>query len=708
MQAHNAWGVTWQGNLPGRAPQGEIGPMSIHTTASRQSTGSRESRQSWTGPGRRASSWLRRTAASRAARVRQALPRLGDQLLALLACAVLAPVLACRALVALAVTGRCLDRMAQVGCQGRRFERLYFSGDHAGRGLASLFNVVRGELALVGPTPRSLADSAPAWRAEVLATRPGLVSPADAQRRVAIDHEGEQSVLRAHLQRESVRGNAGVLVRSLISRALYGEQDFATPERLSFFGVDVQNVTMDAAVDWIDARTREAGPVFVPFVNPHCLNIAHTDDEYRAILQSSPYVLPDGIGLRVGCRMKRQRLVGNVNGTDLFPRLCERLAASGKGLFLLGAAEGVAQTVADNMQARYPGLNVAGARDGFFNDEEESRVIDEINASGAAVLLVAMGVPRQERWIARNLDRLQVPVCMGVGGLFDFYSGNIPRAPLWLREIGLEWTWRLLQEPGRMWRRYLVGNPLFILRVRRELRAAGRGEKQSSAVSGTPLALRWNAARAALRRLGWVRGIGTDRILRRTMDMTGSALLLLALSPLLLLVMAAIRLESPGSVFFSQQRVGRNGREFRFWKFRSMYTDAEARLAQLQDANEMDGGVLFKMRQDPRVTRVGRVIRRFSIDELPQLWNVLVGDMSLVGPRPALPREVAQYTVADRARLEAMPGITCIWQVSGRSEIPFRQQVAMDVEYIHRSSTRTNVELLFKTIPAVLGGRGAY
>lgn len=201
--------------------------------------------------------------------------------------------------------------------------------------------------------------------------------------------------------------------------------------------------------------------------------------------------------------------------------------------------------------------------------------------------------------------------------------------------------------------------------------------------------------------------IGYGR-LKRAMDVLVAAFMLILLLPLLAAVALAIRLESPGPVLFHQVRVGYRGRPFKFWKFRSMYQDAEQRRRQLEQANEMQGGVLFKMKNDPRVTRVGRWIRKFSIDELPQLWNVLVGDMSLVGPRPALPREVAQYSLLDRARLDAAPGITCIWQVSGRSEIPFEQQVKLDLRYIRVQSLLEDCKILLLTVPAVLSGRGAY
>lgn len=196
--------------------------------------------------------------------------------------------------------------------------------------------------------------------------------------------------------------------------------------------------------------------------------------------------------------------------------------------------------------------------------------------------------------------------------------------------------------------------------------------------------------------------------LKRGLDISVAAAMLLMLSPLFLLVALFIRLESPGPILFHQIRVGYRGQPFKFWKFRSMYRDAEQRRLLLEHANEMQGGVLFKMKKDPRITRCGRFIRKFSIDELPQLWNVLAGDMTLVGPRPALPREVALYTMGDRERLDAKPGLTCIWQVSGRSDIPFEQQVQLDLRYICFQSLAQDLKILLQTVPAVLTGKGSY
>ena len=198
------------------------------------------------------------------------------------------------------------------------------------------------------------------------------------------------------------------------------------------------------------------------------------------------------------------------------------------------------------------------------------------------------------------------------------------------------------------------------------------------------------------------------KVLKAIGDFFFALLGLLICSPLFLCISLVIVLDSKGSPFLKQMRRGKGGKLFCIYKFRTMYTDSEARRAALERENESADGVIFKMKNDPRITPCGRFIRKYSIDEAPQFFNVLLGDMSLVGPRPPLPAEVAQYSLNDRKRLDILPGITCIWQVSGRSDIPFREQVVMDQEYIRRQSFWKDVLILFRTIPAVLAGKGAY
>lgn len=196
-------------------------------------------------------------------------------------------------------------------------------------------------------------------------------------------------------------------------------------------------------------------------------------------------------------------------------------------------------------------------------------------------------------------------------------------------------------------------------------------------------------------------------LVKRMIDATISFVALLVLSPFLVAVALAIKITSPGPVFFTQRRVGLNGRHFTLLKFRSMVVGAEKLLPQLREQNEMTGPV-FKLRDDPRVTTLGRFLRRYSIDELPQLINVLRGDMSLVGPRPPLPEEVSLYLRKHRKRLSMRPGLTCIWQVSGRNNIPdFERWAQLDLEYIDNWSLFTDLKLLMRTIPVVLSGAGA-
>ncbi len=197
------------------------------------------------------------------------------------------------------------------------------------------------------------------------------------------------------------------------------------------------------------------------------------------------------------------------------------------------------------------------------------------------------------------------------------------------------------------------------------------------------------------------------RIAKRALDLLGAAAGLIVLSPLLLVLALAVKLTSPGAVLFVQARCGLGGRKFRFYKFRTMVRDAEARKAELEHLNEMKGPA-FKIRRDPRITRLGGVLRKLSLDELPQLWNVLRGDMSLVGPRPPTPDEVARYTARQVQRLSIMPGITGLWQVSGRSEITdFDRWIDLDLHYAKHWSVWLDLRILLKTVVVVALVRGA-
>jgi lipopolysaccharide/colanic/teichoic acid biosynthesis glycosyltransferase len=194
---------------------------------------------------------------------------------------------------------------------------------------------------------------------------------------------------------------------------------------------------------------------------------------------------------------------------------------------------------------------------------------------------------------------------------------------------------------------------------------------------------------------------------KRVLDLAGVALGTLLLAPVLLAIALAIKVNSTGPILYRSRRVGEGGRVFSFWKFRSMVRNAEMLRDELVHLNEVDGPV-FKMARDPRITRVGAFLRRSSLDELPQLWNVWRGDMSLVGPRPPIPEEVIQYQAWQMRRLSVRPGLTCLWQVSGRSCVGFDEWMRMDLAYIDRRSLRLDLSILLRTVPAVLSGKGAY
>lgn len=194
---------------------------------------------------------------------------------------------------------------------------------------------------------------------------------------------------------------------------------------------------------------------------------------------------------------------------------------------------------------------------------------------------------------------------------------------------------------------------------------------------------------------------------KRAMDIIGSLAGLILLSPLLLIIAIAIKIEDPkGSIFFSQQRCGKDNKLFQIYKFRSMVSNAEELLEELMEHNEMDGPV-FKIKEDPRITKIGKFIRKTSVDELPQLFNILKGDMSIVGPRPAIPHEVAEYNDYQRQKLLVKPGLTCIWQVSGRNSIGFDEWVDMDLEYITTRNLWMDIKLIFKTVGVLFGDDNA-
>ena len=441
------------------------------------------------------------------------------------------------------------------------------------------------------------------------------------------------------------------------------------PSSRMILGLPVVDATTAQTVDHLLSGAVRS----VFFLNAHCANLRARNRTYAAALARADMILPDGIGVELAARMTGAGLTENLNGTDFTPALLHQAARRGQSVFLFGARPGTAERAATTLCRTIPGLRVAGTRDGYEGAVDADAAIAQINASGADILLVAMGVPQQELWIDAHLPDLKPHLVLGVGALFDFLAGTVSRAPVVVRKARLEWLWRLAQEPRRLAKRYLIGNATFMARA---------------------------AAHA-------VQNAGQGAIAKRALDVVLSGAALVALAPLLLMVTVLIRVDSKGHALFRQTRVGRDGKPFTIYKFRSMHVDAEDRLAAIRAQSDRDG-ICFKSRHDPRITRVGRILRRTSIDELPQILNVFLGHMSVVGPRPALPSEVAAYPAAALERLSVRPGITGLWQVSGRADISFDKMIHMDVAYVRSKSTLLDLMLLLLTVRAVVSGRGAY
>lgn len=376
----------------------------------------------------------------------------------------LSPILIGLAAYSLLKAGAVFEKQTVLGRNRIPFPLLSFTQVPFGKASPALINIVLGQLAFVGPQPLpddAEPDRQQEWRFEF---RPGWVSPHRLRQRMGIAFEDEALDLEFFRQ-QSLKRNLGLLIRSLINWALVGNQALPCPPTLNFFGVELTNTTQAEALDWMFQQIDTATPSMVAFMNPDCLNIVYGNQTYRDALALAARILPDGIGVKIGSRILGWSLKANVNGTDLFPPLCERAALAGIPVYLLGAKPGIALATAENMQAKFPSLVIAGVQDGYFKAEDTDSVIEAINTSGAQILLVAFGAPRQEIWLAEHAAQLKPCLRLGVGGLFDYYSGRIARAPLWMREIGMEWIWRILQEPGRLWRRYLIGNPIFLYRV---------------------------------------------------------------------------------------------------------------------------------------------------------------------------------------------------------------------------------------------------
>lgn len=236
-------------------------------------------------------------------------------------------------------------------------------------------------------------------------------------------------------------------------------------ETVTLFGIPVRSIGFGDALALIRECVRQGGSNSIFFFNAHGVSVAHNDPEYNEVLKRATHVFPDGIGVRIAGVLCGRRLSPDLNPTDLYPRLCEALQGTGTRIFLLGCEPGVAEKAQERALLEYPALSICGVHHGYFSKEDERRVVAAIREAETDILFVGMGVPKQEKWIAKNLEATNAKVAMGVGALFEYHSGKAQRAPVWMRRLGLEWLGRLIPvrgNPRRLWRRYLFGNFRFL------------------------------------------------------------------------------------------------------------------------------------------------------------------------------------------------------------------------------------------------------
>ena len=474
---------------------------------------------------------------------------------------------------------------------------------------------------------------------------------------------------------------------------------------LNLLGLSFSRVEPNRFASWIGLGLMTPGNKTLSFVDATILNQCRDDKQAYEMLKRAELLVPRGQALQLQLSTYNVDPQPSAPTQRLYDELLLELESRQlKTVFLISDKRLVASLVPLLLQ-RYPSLRYSIET---LNDQyhfSTSELAGRLQQSESRVVISLLQSPQQERMLSRLNRLMKDQLFIGIGT-------GLPESIMKLK-ANESTLGRRMALALRNKRHSILLNPTqwigYAARwFEAKLHPQGDTAKLNLAILGSSWRSRLLRALIALKASSFRMRRALSALVKRTLDLIGVGTGLLLLSPMLIIVALLIKISSPGPIFYSQTRVGLRGKLFRMWKFRSMYTDADKRKAELEAQNEMAGGVLFKMKRDPRITPIGRVIRRLSIDELPQLLNVLTGEMSLVGPRPALPQEVKAYPVLARARLEVKPGLTGLWQISGRSDLPFDKQVLLDTAYVHTQSTTNDIKLIAKTIPAVVSGKGAY
>ena len=326
----------------------------------------------------------------------------------------------------------------------------------------TLIEVIRGKKSIVGV---SSTHSTPLNLQNYSNIKIGLISLVDIHHATGLSEKSDEALILEQQSNSCITYTIKIIIKYFLCQILFRNKKSISHKKFRLFGLGIDNYSMKEAVKWIVTSKPENYCKLVFFANTHSVNLSLHNSELKSDINAADRVFADGSGMRIASNHIGETLKDNVNGTDLLPHLCKLSAKKGKSLFFLGAQEGVAAQAAKNLKKSHSGLTIAGTQHGYFNSNQTQEIIDKINQSGADILLVAMGSPIQERWLTQHRHKLHCQCALAVGGLFDFYSGLIPRAPQALRELGMEWVWRLIQEPSKKFHRYVIGNPEFLFRT---------------------------------------------------------------------------------------------------------------------------------------------------------------------------------------------------------------------------------------------------
>jgi len=412
--------------------------------------------------------------------------RLFDIILSLLLIMLLSPLMLINCLCSLITRHPIFIHEVKADALDRSVHIMHFTSG-AFKSSAQLLNILKGELSFCGvPFTHRLSPTKQAYINRNYTCSSGVFSLFDLHRHTGIVVNDPEELLLKQLNANTI-DTALLLLKSVICFFLYASANktLIDIKNIPIFGLKLSNTSMQDAVNWAIADSpitsknsttettkRESTktnskntPNIGFFVNVNSINISLSQSGFNGILQQADRLLPDGSGVRLAAKSAGYILKDNTNGTDMLPHLCQRAIEQKKSIYFLGSKPGVAEKAAERLQEQFPNLVIAGTQHGFIEPDKFNEQVDKINKSGCDILLVAMGSPFQEQWLLDHKNKLHCETALAVGGLFDFYSGEIERAPLWLRELGLEWVWRLWQEPITKFKRYVIGNPLFLFRI---------------------------------------------------------------------------------------------------------------------------------------------------------------------------------------------------------------------------------------------------